>query len=476
MPYWTLFAAAGALGFAITLTFVWHDMETRRPGTVLRHTVWLLTAALCAAAVLGRNGVDMSTVTAAMFVVAPGLIAVAALVTFLLREPKSRSALLTAFLVYGGLTILSAIVHSQIAPVLAKSAGLLYLPGLAVIAWCSRAKPPEMIALVQRVSLVVVYASLVLVAISPDWAGRDILPRRIPLPGIDLRIAGVTPHPNLLTIVAGLALILVVRYRGKRWLLHAAAAVSCIVLGETRNIALGVGIAVIVMWLVAGRSVPGRIFVGTPLLAVAASSLAAFNVDSALDDDVATFNSRTVIWEVAARYVPDKPVLGWGPFAFDRSVPTPLSAVYGVTELQFQHAHNQVIQVAVDAGLIGLTAFAVLAVLLVRMSFRAPREPALCAVTALVVVYSLTEVPFTVHSYGPSFGVTTLALMLTLWAAFDRQQQIHATPLDDGHRDPRPRRPGDRAHPAERARDGGGVPHEVPGAPRPGRGGGSALR
>lgn len=416
----TLLVGLFGLGAITVVAFVWNDREQARPGTVLRHLLWAFTVVTSATSVANRAGALPNAVTVGGLVAAPVVVAVGAFVTWRHRHPAGGSALFGTLLAYSAAEVVSVLVSGQVAQVASEVGGLVYLPGLAVIAFMTRASSAEMLAAVRRTCLLITYASVAIFAANPALAGRG-LPRRFALPGVTERIAGATPHPNILAIIAALALLLVLAHRARWWQVHALAAAGCLVLAESRNMAIALAMALICYWMTAGRAPMGRVLVGLPLLGAGALLLASIQVTSqTFGEDTDTFNNRSIIWDVAWRYFPEKPVFGWGPFAFDRDVPTPFSRSYGL-DYYFPHAHNQFVQAAIEAGVLGAAAMVAVVVVAARLVFRRPAKPLLIATTALVFVYMFTEVPLTVHIYGFNIVVPVLAMILIMYAALDRE-------------------------------------------------------
>jgi O-antigen ligase len=95
-------------------------------------------------------------------------------------------------------------------------------------------------------------------------------------------------------------------------------------------------------------------------------------------EQITSFESdsqRLTVWRVDARAWLERPTLGWGPvnsWSAYRATATPEETEQ--TGFGWNEAHNIVIQTATTSGLIGLAAFAVLALVVARRGARAERE------------------------------------------------------------------------------------------------------
>jgi O-antigen ligase len=253
--------------------------------------------------------------------------------------------------------------------------------------------------------------------IVPKFAFID-LPRRFALFGLTERLAGITPHPNLLSATAAVAMLLSMHLRR-----HAAfASVACVVtiaLAESREGALGLVAALVIYWVYQRGPSGARLVVAVPaaigVLAAAIQASSDFaSPASALTADASTLNSRTVIWHDALQFFAQKPTLGWGPFAFADDANTPFSRVF------FLNAHNQFLQGLVEGGVIGLAAVTFLAITLISIGWRHRATPVYPALAAFTLLMMLTEVPFTIHLYGLSYVLVVAWLFLAVAAAAAR--------------------------------------------------------
>lgn len=328
------------------------------------------------------------------------------------RSVSSARLIPTWLLLFSAAQIAASVVNGQlqlISPLLLT--GLVYLPGLTIILWKSDASRDAIRHAVMNISLTVVWASLVFSAVDLRHAEGD-LPRRVLIGTLEHRLAGVTPHPNLLALTAAIGLLLIIRAKPKMWVLHLAAIGAILVMAEARTLTLALAFALLAYWIVAGRAARfiralGGLLVALPLtIALWASGSASFGATD-LGGDVATFNSRTDVWALVGQYWSQKPLMGWGPFAFNDDTSSPLSTLF------FNNAHNQLLEALAEAGILGLAAMLTVLAGIVFAAIRY-RDPVFTAVAAMALIFMMTEVPLTFHDYGFSFTVGVGALLLAI--------------------------------------------------------------
>jgi O-antigen ligase len=153
----------------------------------------------------------------------------------------------------------------------------------------------------------------------------------------------------------------------KRWPLALLLAGQLIVLVLTRARAAWLGllaaaIAFGLSWLVVSgrRRLAGRlVLLGLLLLAILASLLLLFGLPAALTEGGSTA-ARLTIWKATLPLIGQRPLLGYGPdgmqLAFQGVFPPEL-VYYQGRHLVVDRAHNLVLDITVNAGLLGLAAF-----------------------------------------------------------------------------------------------------------------------
>lgn len=216
------------------------------------------------------------------------------------------------------------------------------------------------------------------------------------------RFTWLSIHPNVSSVFSALALVLAVSHLsarttapGPRWgrPVHAVAAAVCagaLLASQTRGAAAGAlaGCALVVLLHQPLRARVQLALALPPLaglLGFAASSwITGFVTRGEDPEQLATLNARTDLWGVAVEAVERRPLFGYG-------VGSPRGIFYEATGLG--GGHNEIINVVVEVGLVGLAVWtAFVAGLLVR-SLRGPRgggpvpdAPVLLATTATIVI------------------------------------------------------------------------------------------
>jgi O-antigen ligase len=105
-----------------------------------------------------------------------------------------------------------------------------------------------------------------------------------------------------------------------------------------------------------------------------------------------TFSGRTVLWETILRIFPEQPVFG---YAIRDSVAFP-ELLGG--NANYVHGHNQILDILLKSGLLGLSLFVIL---LICLAFELDRvkdvysRAILCVTVPLLVASCFTEPPFT---------------------------------------------------------------------------------
>lgn len=222
---------------------------------------------------------------------------------------------------------------------------------------------------------------------------------------------GAFIHKNSLgkVMVVGLMLFLVLAgsvSRRWRWVALAGVA-SCaalIVLSESKTALVLSACLVVVYWILRLRRrldstliVPVAIVValagGGAVLSLAANAEAA---TTALGRDV-TLSGRTVLWAVVVDFIGNEPLLGHGYGSFWLGATGPSGAIWRIVRWEVPHAHNGVLDLALELGIVGVALFAWVFVTTLGRSYRSlVRSAHPAAVWPLVVVlitalYNTTE-------------------------------------------------------------------------------------
>lgn len=238
---------------------------------------------------------------------------------------------------------------------------------------------------------------------------------------------------------AGLAacLILIMRRAAPPWLTWPCLA-GCIynlVLGDNRtSLGLGIGAAVYFAWtrrMTTARLLPILVPV-LPLLAILVTALLNGPLGGVLsrgsNDDFATVNHRTFIWEAAWHMLRSpglQDLYGWGALG---QVTSGLSQHYAYLFGSLPHpyaysTHDIVIQTVVDSGYIGLALLvAAVGVTTYRLiaSWLREADPVVRALMAVLVVTILGGTTEALPNYGSEEALVAMLLVMGAAAGFSR--------------------------------------------------------
>ncbi|ALV42381.1 hypothetical protein AU252_15515 [Pseudarthrobacter sulfonivorans] len=376
--------------------------------------LWAVAITAVACSVLesqGLHGVSRSISAIAGFAF-PCVMLAGIFGTLAIRGRAAHPLVPAGLLAFSGVVASSAVINGQIGEVTwGVALGVLYLPGLVLAIWKTSASRESIRQTVRRISVSVVWLSLAYAAVDLTHALGD-LPRRIVLPGVEFRLAGVTPHANLLAFTAAIAFFLTMRARPRFWLLHLLACLAILFLAEARTLTVGLLVAGAGYWIVNARksrmvrAINTAIF-GAPIAVFLWPAIVSSFDESSLASDVTTLNSRTLVWDLVAANWTERPVFGWGAFTFDNATGSPLSALF------FNNSHNQFLEALIEGGTVGLLLMGGVAVAL-AWSLTKARDAPYVAVTIMCLFFMMTEVPFTLHNYGFSYVVVLAALLLAI--------------------------------------------------------------
>jgi O-antigen ligase len=255
-------------------------------------------------------------------------------------------------------------------------------------------------------------------------------------------------HPNVLAFFLVLTLpgALVLAASGPTWrrpIAGAAAglALAGLVLTLTRGAIIGAALSLIVLlWWPPFRRFAGILLVGLALFAVfnakALSRSQEFAIVSERLQTISKFSttsgSRVEIYKTVPKIVANHPFLGVGMGNF-----SVVSPHYGLRDIQgaaFDHAHNVILTMAVELGLIGLAVFLLVTYFVARTAVRAVRDRgspdfpfALASASALmgIVGSSISDVPYRTNAI-------TGVMMLHIGAlvAFERRADARRAPRE----------------------------------------------
>jgi len=296
---------------------------------------------------------------------------------------------------------------------------LAFLPGFVFQIRNSGASREYLLRLAARVSTFVVYTSVIIGVIAPTLAYSQGFSdhRRLDIGPITMRLGGLTPHPNLLSITALMCIVLVLalKMRG-RWL-SALVGVAAIGLAESRSAAVTLAVVLIVVWVCKGRNLLLRSTIALPLsvfLVASSSALEDSDAAASLTSDIST-NGRFRVWDLVIQTFTANPLDGWGPLAFQTESGSPFLSA------GLLHAHNQVLQGIAEAGLFGGILTVALLLALVWIGLRHMREPVYPAMVVVFLLSVPTEPFLTLHLYGLNYAVLPAFIMLAVMMSADAQ-------------------------------------------------------
>lgn len=408
-----LVAMAG-LAWGLIALHTWPLSDARHEGRPLRLLLWAMAISGVVFSVLHSMKMKgaAEALGAATGVAVPAVLLCGLIATLRIRGQAARPVLPWALLAFSAVITMSAFLNGQVGQVTWLIAfGLVYLPGLTVAIWKTNASRESIRGTVRRISLSIVWMSLAYAVVDLPHALGD-LPRRWAVPGIDFRLAGVTPHPNGLAFTAAIAIFLTIRFRQRFWFLHLLACAAILYLAEARTLTVGLLVAAAGYFIVSAKKsrmvrMINAAIIGTPMVMFLWPTIASSFEESSLGSDVTTLNSRTIVWRLVADNWTEHPVLGWGAFAFDNATRSPLSVLF------FNNSHNQFLEALIEGGSAGFILMTGVALVL-AWSVLTTRDAPYMAVAIMTLFFMMTEVPLTLHNYGFNFSVVQGALLLAI--------------------------------------------------------------
>lgn len=327
---------------------------------------------------------------------------------FALARPARRPAGATLWLA-GTLFVLSAVVTDLVVLGRTQQHFLLMLLVLSAI-WLARDLPPVTVVAALKVAVgAVVALSLLTVLVGAPAAAHEysgILP-------LDLRLSGITGHPNRLGPLALLALVLEYVRRSPGWWHPAMVAGAALLLVGSQSKTAWVMAAFVASVLVARRVGGGRVARTITLVSVAAAAAVVWTglepaavLPADEVDKLTTLTGRTEVWSVGVqRWLEGDRVFGGGSGLFHEYAARTGRAWAG-------QAHNQLIQMVAEHGALGAVGLLAYVGALVQTA-RRTREVSDGVSIALVgslLLQTLTETPL--DSFG-TFHLTVVVLLFT---------------------------------------------------------------
>jgi O-antigen ligase len=257
----------------------------------------------------------------------------------------------------------------------------------------------DMLRLMSYLAGIVLIGSLALAVVAPSL-------------GLDYegRLRGVFAHKNALGSFAALSLLVLVarlsemNYRSTRVAVGDAAlavlCLGCMAIAHSTAVVPVVAVGLVLLPIARLiRTADAGVLALVPVaaaLAIMALAAAAFNAGAIAemlgkDSDI---SGRTLVWDFVIQMLLQRPWLGYGFGAFWAGFDSPGSVFWATQHVGVPHAHNGYLQLAVDAGGIGLALFLVamiaLAVKLTRL-LRHGRETHIAWAVGFLGFYLVTN-------------------------------------------------------------------------------------
>jgi O-antigen ligase len=265
---------------------------------------------------------------------------------------------------------------------------------LGLIGIAANLKGEEIIRLLTTVCFLTAIASLLLLVVSPAnaWMERS-------TPDDPLALRGVFSHKNVLgeVMVAG-ALVSVHRFRaggkGRFW-----SAVQCLTFLLVAVATKSATSLLIVLYLYAASALIMLFRRGGAARAVALL-LTVFLVPSAVVVDLAqdyflqllgkdpTLTGRTELWGVVINEIFERPIQGWGFFAFWGSVNPVANDISASLGWTVPNAHNGLLEILLETGFIGAGFIIAMLVRNASLAVRCLRTPDAELATTTLLCYS----------------------------------------------------------------------------------------
>lgn len=335
----------------------------------------------------------------------------------LLRPSRTRRGrgLFLGAAAYGTTTIAALVAADAVDEGAVRSALGVAL-GLVAVTLAPRLEPMVLATWGKRVLTTYLVASLVAFVVGAPFVSEPAGDGSV-LPFVDFRLQGIAGHPNRFGPLLVLYLVFE-RLVPSRPLLRWGGIVTAVVLLVLSQSKTSWFAALVVLgihlWADHPRQREALVLTVTCALAAVALliSVSGLSLVDVLDPQTAqravTLSSRTTVWTVGLEVFREHAVFGGGPRVFeDYARATGLSWI--------GHAHNQVVQVLAEQGLVGLVGFVVFVIALVRSAARTAVVSRLTSVSllAVVLVGSITETPLS------SFSLDVL-LVLGMLVAWER--------------------------------------------------------
>lgn len=299
--------------------------------------------------------------------------------------------------------------------------------------------------------ITLIYCSLIAALLFPKFAFETGYKGLIP--GLSIRLFGLTGHPNTLGPVALLFLVLEY-FRPSHGLLrhvHRAAAICVFVMAQSKTAYVTFFIVMCILWLYRVSTIVTQkkrvnfrlgflaaAFIGVATIGIGFLVLSMFNVKiygnpfSYLDAQelkyLTTLTGRTMIWDITLKEWEQNPLFGYGPTIWYPDY----RAKYGLFVVG--QAHNQFIQSLGEAGAFGLIGFLIYLFFLLKFAFAtaAYSRGVSLALLAIPLLRTWTETPFRNFVIN-DWAFFTHLIVFCLLIGFLRNKSTSAIRSSDSH-------------------------------------------
>ena len=217
---------------------------------------------------------------------------------------------------------------------------------------------------IERISLFYIYGSLLAIVLNFNWAVQQPYPNSIT--GLNIRLYGLANHPNNLSAMAFLYLILcyIERTKSKIMLFHLIATLFVILLAQSKTVMIITLFVLISISIFKITSVNGRRkFLSLGFLTLFFSffiwliyvniNFIYSKINSGELGDFDTFTGRSIIWEYTVKYWSLNKLFGYGNDLWNEQMQNGFRLFTNGNYAPF-HSHNQFYQTLGTSGIMGV--------------------------------------------------------------------------------------------------------------------------
>lgn len=416
-PVLAIFICVAALVWVVNVA-TWLNRWTVSPAKMLSCNVWGVVLMGCALTVVRR--LELGSVATLLLTLGTFAILFVFLTAALAGAPKdapNRTMAALAVWIAGG-EFLYLMIHpdgasENVPEVLAVA----FLPGIVIQIRNSKGSREYLLRLAAQVSAFVVWFSVILGFAVPALAFGEGYSdqRRWAVLGMTMRLSGLTPHPNYLSVTALMCLVLVVALKLRWWRTTALVCLIALGMAESRNAILTLVVVLGVAWICNGKSIILRALVFSPIC-LAASLFSGWLEGSTLTADIET-NGRYRIWDTVLALFQENPINGWGPLAFQSESGSPM------LPSGLQHAHNQILQSIAEGGALGGFLAVMMLLVLLKIAIKHRYEVVYPSIAVVFMMGIFTEPFLTLHLYGLNYAVVPAFLMFIVMMSADASRE-----------------------------------------------------